>query len=204
MFSAFPSAPLRPPSPDIHREVQGLLDAQRITFGTLIANALQDPTTTLGTTVVLELPRILEALRPHLNEDQKSRTLLGEFFASLVSSELSRFESGGGETSWHLPAASLSTERLMKFSLKDMGKKISSETPALSSFLHRICSRRKLDDCEIDVDDESHVEVDVEFGAGRRQKASPVRLLEIVSSFASRTFIAHSTTRGRLPLRASS
>ena len=197
MFSTFASVPSRPSSPDVHREVQNLLDVQGITFGTLVANALRDKTTTLGTTVVRELPNILESLRPHLDEDEESRVLLSEFFASIVSSELSRFERDDNEASWSLPATSLSTERLTKFNLKEMGKKISSETPALSSFLHRICGGKKLDDCEMDVDEKSEVEDELEFGTERRQKASPAQLLEIVSLFISHIFVAYTTNRGR-------
>ena len=58
-------------------------------------NALRDTTTSLGATVMIELADILEVLRPHFEEDEKARVLLGEFFASVASPEPLRFEKGG-------------------------------------------------------------------------------------------------------------
>ena len=136
MLTTFSSASLSPPPAGILWEVQDILNAWGITFGTLVVNALRDTTTSLGSTVVSDLTNILEALRPHLDEDEKARTLLGQFFASVASPELLRFEKGDGETSWKFPATKLSTEQLMKFNLEDMEKKFTLDAPGLSSFLH--------------------------------------------------------------------
>jgi len=91
MFHTLSFEPPRPHSRDV-------LDARRgLTFGNLITSALGETTSSLGTAVVTEPPSILEALRPHFNEDEKARVLLGEFFASVVSPELLRFEKGDDE-----------------------------------------------------------------------------------------------------------
>ena len=103
MFHVFSSVPLRPPSRDI-------LETGGMTFRSLITSALRDTTTSLGATVVTELASIVEALRPHLDEDETARASLGQFFASVASPELSQIESDNSETGWNLPATNLSTE----------------------------------------------------------------------------------------------
>jgi len=140
MFTTFSSVPLSQSPPNVLQEVKDILDTRSTTFGTLIANALRDTTMLLGAAVVSGLADILDALRPHLDEDDEARKLLGKFFASVVSPELSQFEKGDSETSWRLPATRLSTEQLMKFSLEEMGKRIGSDAPGLSSFVGDICS----------------------------------------------------------------
>ena len=195
MFTTFSSVPFSPSPANVLQEVQDILDAHGITFGTLIANALRDTTIPLGTTVVSELEDILEGLRPHLDEDEKARTLLGKFFASIVSPEFLRFEKCDGETSWKLPATTLSTEQLMGFSLEEMGKRFASDAPGLSSFLGGIC-RGKSGDCETDSenseDDEGgDIEDDPELGTEARRKVSPAQRLEIVSLFVCCIPVAH-------------
>ena len=181
MFTTFSSAPLSPPPANVLQEVQDILG---ITFGTLIANVLLDTTVPLGATVISDLENILEGLRPHLEEDEKARTLLGQFFASIVSPEFLRFEKCDGETSWKLPAMTLSTEQLMGFSLEKMGKKFASDAPGLSSSLGGIC-RGKSGDCEMDSkngedDEEGDIEDNPELGTEARRKVSPAQRLEIV------------------------
>ena len=146
MFHMFSSIPLRPPSRDVLQEVQDILETGGMTFGSLITSALQDTTTSLGATVVTELTSILEALRPHLDEDEIVRASLGQFFASIASPELSQFKNDNSETGWNLPATNLLTEQLMEFSLDEMGKKIALDTPGFSSFLNDICGGLELDD----------------------------------------------------------
>ena len=191
MFTTFSSVPLSQSPPDVLKEVQDILTAQDTTLGTLVANALRDMTKPLGVTVVSELANILDALYPYLDEDEEARGHLGKFFASVISPELSQFERGDGKMSWRLPATRLSAERLMKFSLEEMGKRIALDAPGLSSFLSGICGEGKSDDCEkgdergLDSeDDDVEDEDDPEFGTEAGRKASPARLLEIVSSFA--------------------
>jgi hypothetical protein len=135
MFTTFSSVSARPSPSDVLREVEDILNTRDTTLGALIVNALRDTTTALGASVISSLASIFEALRPHFDEDEKARALLGRFFASITSPELLWFEKGDGKVSWNLPAASLSTEQLMKFSLEGMGKKIASDAPGLSSFL---------------------------------------------------------------------
>ena len=159
-----------------------------MTFGALIVDALRDTTNPLGGTVITELASILEALRPHLNEDGKARASFGRFFASVTSPELLQFEKGGKKSSWNLSATSLSTEQLMGFSLEEMGK-IASGAPGLSSFLNGICGGSKLDGFEVDIamDTDEMTDDDAEEDSELRVKArwgvSPARLLEIVSLF---------------------
>lgn len=159
--------------------------------------------------VILDPANILEALRPRFDEDGEARTLLGRFFASIVSPELLRFEKGDSGVSWKLPATGLSTEQLMEFNLEEMGKKIGLDAPGLLSFLGGICSGGKQGDYEVDdkkggSDTECEVEDGSEFGTEARRKVSPARLLEIVSLFACHIFLAHAANRGRLPSRVSS
>ena len=196
MFTTFSSAPLSPPAADVLQEVQDILDRRGITFGTLVADALRDTGTSLGATVISDLADILEALRPHLEEDEKARTLLGKFFASVASSELLRIEKGDDHASWKLPATKLSTEQLMEFSLEELGKKIGLDAPALWSFLDGACGGGRTSDRETGEDDaeddaEDNVEDESEFGTEAKRKVSPARLLEIVSSLACPTFVAH-------------
>ena len=139
MFHSFSSVPPRPPSRDVLREVQDILETGGMAFGSLIASALRDTTTSLGATVVTEFASILEALRPYLNEGEKVRASFGQFFASVASPELLQFEKSNSETGWNLPATNFSTEQLMRFSLEEMGKKIALDTPGFSSFLSGIC-----------------------------------------------------------------
>ena len=203
MFTTFSSVPLSPPPADTLREVQCILEARGLTFGILVADALQDTTTSLGVTVISELANIFEALRPHFNEDEKARALLGRFFASIASPELLRVESGVGGTSWKLPAMNLSTDQLMGFSLEEMGAKITSGAPALSSFLDSICGGPKPGGRGTDNDEkggsdvEDEVGDDSEFGTEARRKVSPAQLLEIVSFLACYIFIPHAANRGR-------
>jgi len=160
-----------------------------MTFGALIVGALRDTTNPLGATVITELASILEALRPHLDEDGEARASFGRFFASITSPELLWFEKGGKKSSWNLSATSLSTEQLMGFSLEEMGKKIASGAPGLSSFLNSICGGSKPDGSEVDIamdadevtDDDA--EEDSELRVKARGGVSPARLLEIVSLF---------------------
>jgi hypothetical protein len=207
MFTTFSSVSARPSPSDVLREVEDILNTRDTTLGALIVNALRDTTTALGASVISSLASIFEALRPHFDEDEKARALLGRFFASITSPELLRFEKGDGEVSWNLPAASLSTEQLMKFSLEGMGKKIASDAPGLSSFLGGICSGGKQDDCAMDVDEKSEddAEDDPEFGTGARRKVTAAQRLEIVRSLARRIkFTAHAANRERLPSQVSS
>ena len=195
MFTTFSSVPFSPSPANVLQEVQNILDAHDITFGTLIANALRDTTVPLGTTVVSDLENILEGLPPHLDEDEKARRLLGQFFASIISPEFLRFEKCDGETSWKLPATTLSTEQLMGFSLEEMGKRFASDAPGLSSFLGGIC-RGKSGDCEMDSEDddddeEGDIEDDPELGTEARRKVSPAQRLEIVSLFVCCIPVAH-------------
>ena len=195
MFTTFSSVLFSPSPANVLQEVQDILDTHGITFGTLIANALRDTTIPLGTTVVSELEDILKGLRPHLDEDEKARTLLGKFFTSIVSPEFLRFEKCDGETSWKLPAMTLSTEQLMGFSLEEMGKRFASDAPGLSSFLGGIC-RGKLGDCEMDSEDneddeEGDIEDDPELGTEVRRKVSLAQRLEIVSLFVCCIPVAH-------------
>lgn len=192
MFHTFSLEPPRPQPQDVLKEVEDILDARGLTFGTLIISALGETTSSLGAAVVTELPSILEALRPHFDEDEKARALLGEFFASVASPELLQFEKGDDEMSWSLPAISLSPEKLMGFSLDAMGRKIASAAPGLSSFLDGICNKRKLDDCDMDVDEDTEdMESDSESETEARQKASPEQLLKIVSLFAHCILVVH-------------
>ena len=133
MFTTFSSVLFSPSPANVLQEVQNILDAHDITFGTLIVNVLCDTTVPLGTTVVSDLENILEGLRPHLNEDEKARRLLGQFFTSIVSPEFLWFEKCDSEILWKLPATTLSTEQLMGFSLEEMGKRFVSDTPGLLS-----------------------------------------------------------------------
>ena len=202
MFTTFSSVSARPSPSDVLREVEDILNTQDTTLGALIVNALRDTTTALGASVISSLASIFEALHPHFDEDEKARALLGRFFASITSPELLRFEKGDGEVSWNLPAASLSTEQLMKFSLEGMGKKIASDAPGLSSFLGGICSGGKQDDCAMDVDEKSEddAEDDPEFGTGARRKVTAAQRLEIVRSLARCIKLtAHAANRERLP-----
>ena len=187
MFTTFSSISLSQSPPDVLQEVQDILDAQDMTFGTLVTNALRDTTRSLGATVISELGNILDALRPRLDEDEEASALLGKFFASVISPELSQFEKGDDGMSWRLPATRLSTEQLMEFSMEEMGKRIALGAPGLSSFLGSICGEGKRDEREEgedgegdDVDDED----DTEPGTEARRKVSPARLLEIVSPSA--------------------
>ena len=195
MFTTFSSVPFSPSPANVLQEVQNILDAHDITFGTLIANALRDTTVPLGTTVVSDLENILEGLPPHLDEDEKARRLLGQFFASIISLEFLRFEKCDGETSWKLPTTMLSTEQLMGFSLEEMGKRFASDAPGLSSFLGSIC-RGKSGDCEMDSEDDEDdeggdIEDDPELGTEARRKVSPAQRLEIVSLFICCISVAH-------------
>ena len=184
MFTTFSSAPLSPPPANVYQEVQDILDAHGITFGTLITNVLQDTTAPLGAMVISDLKNILEGLRPHLNEDEKARMLLEQFFTSIFSLEYLRFEKCDGEMSWKLPTMTLSMEQLMGFSLEEMGKRFASDTLGLSSSLGGIC-RGKLGDCEMDSkngedDEEGDIEDNPELGTEARWKVSPAQQLEIV------------------------
>ena len=143
MFTTFSAVPLSPSPTDVLHEVQDILDRRDMTFAALLVRTLQDTTTTMGTTIVSDLANVLEAFRPHLDEDEKARVLFGQFFASIASPELSQFGRGDDEISWNLPATNLSTEQLMEFNLEEMEKRIASDAPALSSFLGGICSRSK-------------------------------------------------------------
>ena len=79
MFTTFSSVPSRPSPSDVLWEVQDVLDVRCITFGALIVNALRDTATLLGATIIPNLASILEAPRPHLDEDKNARALLGRF-----------------------------------------------------------------------------------------------------------------------------
>ena len=190
MFHTFSPAPPGPPPLDVLREVQDTLATGGMTLGTLITNALRDTATPLGAAVIAELANILEALRPHFDEDEKARAMLGRFFASVASPELLQFGKGNGTTSWNLPATNLSTEQLMGFNLEEMGKRITSDAPGFSSFLDNICGGSKRDGSEagvgMDMDEmaDGDAEDDSEFSAKARRRVSPARLLEIVSSLA--------------------
>ena len=81
-----------------------------------------DTTPSLPVVGIRELVNVLEALRPHLDEDDKVRALFGQFFTSVVSPELLRLEKGNNEMTWNLPVSNLSTEQLMKPSMEEMGK----------------------------------------------------------------------------------
>ena len=195
MFTTFSSVLFSPSPANVLQEVQNIFDAHNITFGTLIANVLRDTTVPLGTTVVSDLENILKGLHPHLDEDEKVRRLLGQFFASIVSPEFLWFEKCNGEMSWKLPATMLSIEQLMGFSLEEMGKRFASDAPGLSSFLGGIC-RGKLGDCEMDSEDneddeEGDIEDDPELGTEVRWKVSPAQRLEIVSLFICCISVAH-------------
>ncbi|KAF9788756.1 hypothetical protein BJ322DRAFT_1106721 [Thelephora terrestris] len=184
MFHEFSAAASRRPSTDLLQEVQEILNSRGMTFGTLITSALRDPTSSFGTTMVTEIPDILEALRPYFNQDDKARASLGEFFASVTAPELSPFEKDHDEISWHLPAAHLSTDQILESNLEKMWKRIDSDAPALSSFLTGICGGSKPGGCEqdirMDVDEgDADEEEDSEFGMKARQRVSPVRLAEI-------------------------
>ena len=121
---------------------------------------------------------------------------LENFFASVVSPELLRFEKGDDGTSWNLPMTNLSTDQLMKFSSDAMGRRITSDAPGLSSFLDRISNRQKLGNSSMGVDDDGKddMEDDVEDESGTevRRKVSRAQLLEIVRYFARCIFVAHS------------
>ena len=204
MFHEFSSVPPRQPSLNVFKDVEDLLHARGLTLGTFLVSVLRDTKTSLGATVKTELADILHALRPHFDEDDKARVLLGEFFTSVVSPELLRFEKGDDRTSWNLPATNLSTDQLMKFNLDTMGRRINSDAPGLSSFLDRICNRQKLDSSNMDVDDDgkddtedddkddTEDDVEGESGTEARQKVSRAQLLEIVRYFARCIFMAHS------------
>ena len=140
-------SPLRLP-PNILQDVWAVLDVGGITFGTLIVNALQDKTEALAASVVMELPNILEALRPHFDADEGARVLLGRFFASVAAPELLSF--GKDDISFNIPAVNLSAEQLMGFNLGDMWKRIGLGAPALLSFLTSICGGSKTGRCETD------------------------------------------------------
>ena len=212
MFTTFSSVPSRPSPSDVLREVQDVLDVRGITFGALIVNALRDTATSLGATIIPSLASILEALRPHLDEDENARALLGRFFASVASPELLRFEKDDDDgISWGLPATKLSTEQLAGFNLEEMGRKIASDAPAFSSFLGRICGGSKPDghetDVAMDVDEivedgvddgvDDGAEDDAEPGSEARRRVSPAQLLEIVSSSARFIFVAYIANRER-------
>ena len=170
-----------------------------MTFGSLITSALRDTTTSLGATVVTELTSILEALRPHLDEDETARASLGQFFASVASPELSQFENDNSETGWNLPTTNLSTEQLMEFSLDEMGKKIALDAPGFSSFLNGICGRPELDDSEAGVSTlvDEMAEDDPESEEKARQTVSRAQLLEIVCLLACCIAVAHTVNRGK-------
>ena len=170
-----------------------------MTFGSLIASALRDTTTSLGATVVAELASILEALHPHLDEDETARASLGQFFASVASPEFSQFENDNGETGWNLPTTNLSTEQLMEFSLEEMGKKIALDAPRFSLFLNGICGGPELDDSEagVSMDVDKMAEDDPESEEKARQTVSRAQLLEIVCLLACCIAVAHTTNRGK-------
>ena len=184
MFTTFSSVLFSPPPANVIQEVQDILDAHGITFGTLITNVLQDTTVPLGATVISDLENILEGLCPHLDEDKKVRILLEQFFASIVSPEFLQFEKCDGEMLWKLPPLMLSTEQLMGFSLEEMGKRFASDAPGLSSSLGGIC-RGKLGDCKMNSkngedNEEGDIEDDPELGMEARWKVSPAQRLEII------------------------
>ena len=157
----------------------------------------------MGATVITELSNVLEALRPHLDENEKARALFGQFFASVASPELLQFGKDHEEISWNLPATNLSAEQLMGFSLKEMGTKIALDAPGLSSFLSSICGGSKPDGLEVDiamdVDEvaDGDAEEDSELRVKARQRVSPARLLEIVSLFDHCIFVAYTVNRGK-------
>ena len=205
LFHTFSSMPSRSHSPDILKEIQSIFVVQGLTFGTLIKSTLWDTTSSLGTAMITELANILEVLRPPFSEGENARVLLGQFFASVAAPELSQFEKGDDEMS-----RNLSAEQLMRFSLDAMGGKVASDAPGLSSFLDGICSRRKLEDCDMDIDDdaEGDGESESESGAEGRRKVSPAQLLKIVSLLicCAMAVYLHSSlcNRGKSPLQASS
>lgn len=124
--------------------------------------------------------------------------MFGQFFASVVSPELSRFGGGDDKISWNLPATNLSIEQLGDFNLKEMERHISSEAPALSSFLSGICGKPNpgchRTDIDMDVDEIAEDSGDdLEDNPEARQRVSPARLLDIVSLLHSCAFVAYNS-----------
>ena len=124
---------------DVSRDVERLLNTHRVSFASLVIDALRDPESSLAKDLIARIADVLDALCPNL--DSSSITEIGQFFASITSSELSEL---GRDDLWHLPAAKLSASQLQKFSMKAMSRQIAEAAPGLSSFLHSICVSKKV------------------------------------------------------------
>ena len=174
---------------DVLRHVETYLNAQGVSFASLVIEALRDSGSTLAKDLISRITDIFDALRPNL--DDGPITELGRFFASVVSSELSEL---GEDDLWNLPATRLSARRLQEFSVKKMTRQIASTAPGFSSFLHSICAgKRMLSEVAVDDDEDD----DNGFRPGTRRSVDLTQLLEIVCFLAYRTYLAHAWIRRR-------
>lgn len=155
-------------APRVTDVLAALLDARGISFASLVIDALQDPGLSLAEDLVSRVTDVLDTLHPHLDDGVIRE--LGEFFASLISPELTKL---GKDSSWRLPATNLSAEQLRGFSMKKMSQRIASEAPGFSSFLHSICAGKT-------VPDEVVADNGKDKTPGTRQGIDRARLLEIV------------------------
>ena len=128
---------------------------------------------------------------------KKQGALLGEFFASVASPELLRFEKGDDETSWSLPATDLSPEKLMRFSLSAMGRKIASDGIRTDGSWAVVNGDMDVsnDNAKADAEGES------EPGTEIRWNVSLVQLLGVVI-LLTRHILGSLGISGRLPFRA--
>jgi len=170
----------QPAQMDTLRDVKDLLNARRVSFASLVIDALRDPESSLANDFIEKIADVLDALRPHL--DDGSIIELGRFFASIAGSELTEL---GKDELWHLPATKLSAERLQMFNMKKMSERIAAVAPGFSSFLHSVCvGKRVLSEVVVD-DDEAGVRPDV------RRSVDPAQLLEIVCVFTCHVYLTH-------------
>jgi len=152
--------------------IEEFLKLHEVSFASLVIDALRDPESPLAGGLISRIADVLEALRPNLNAG--SIIELGQFFASIASSELSEL---GKHELWHLPATTLSAEELEGFSVAEMSRQIAALAPGFSSFLHSVCIGDRKVVGEVVVDDGGD-EADV--GPEARRSMDPAQLLEIV------------------------
>lgn len=169
----------QPPDDNVLSHVESYLNACGVSFASLVIDTLRDPGSTLAKDLISRITDVLDALRPKLDGD--AITEFGRFFASIASAELSKL---GEDDLWNLPATNLSAKQLQKFSVKEMSRRIASLAPGFSSFLHSVCSGKRVLSNVVVVDEES-------------QNVDPVRLLEIVRPFPYNIYLTHVKSRRR-------
>ena len=120
------------------RGVGEFLNLHGVSFASLIIDVLRDQKSLLAGGLISRIADVLEALRPNLNTG--STIELGQFFASIASSELSELRK---HELWYLLATTLSAEELKGFSVAEMSQHIAALAPGFSSFLHSVCIGKK-------------------------------------------------------------